>query len=105
MRQRDGSICPLLTCPAAERTLYPVDPWRDWRTGEAKHLGDLWSLRKKGRTALCILVGHPLGSEARVVVDGDLVRSEHFKDTKRMLDTTASWRSAFESKGWSDAGA
>lgn len=89
-----------LTCFANQRNVVSVEHWQDYKTGQPKHLGDLWSLRKKGRTALCILVGHPLGSEARVIVDGDLVRSEHFKDTKQMLDTTEEWRKAFEQKGW-----
>jgi hypothetical protein len=72
-----------------------VEDWQDWRTGQPKHLGDLWTLEKKGREALCVLVGHPLGSEARILVDGDLIRSEHFKNGKEMLDATSEWRRAF----------
>jgi hypothetical protein len=41
-----------------------------------------------------------LGSEAWVLVDGDLVRSEHFKDGAEMIDTIDEWRAAFETKGW-----
>lgn len=76
-----------------------MEHWQDWRNGKPRHLGELWTLQKKRRIAACILVGHPLGSEARVLVDEELVRSEHFKDGEEMLDTTDGWRRAFEEKG------
>lgn len=77
-----------------------MEPWRDLRTRQPKVLGDVWTLTKKGRRAICILVGHPLGTEARVVIDGEVYRTEAFRDSKAMVDATWKWRQAFEEKGW-----
>ena len=74
--------------------------WQDYRTGQPKHLGDLWALEKNGRKAICVLVGHPLGSEARVTVDGEFKRSAVFKDSKEMIDAMDEWRRLFEANGW-----
>lgn len=77
-----------------------MDEWRDWQTGQPKHLGDLWTLRKVGREAACVLVGHPLGVELRVSVGGELQRSQAFKDGVDAIALADEWRAAFEAKGW-----
>lgn len=63
-------------------------------------MGEVWTLKKGARAALCALQGHPLGVEARVLVDGEVHRTEAFRDSKQMIDTTCEWRRAFEAKGW-----
>lgn len=77
-----------------------TEHWQDWQTGRAKDLGLVWALRKGAHTARCILQGHPFGVEAVVLVDGDVQRTEAFRDTKALIDATADWRAAFEAKGW-----
>ena len=77
-----------------------MEEWLDWRTNQPKHLGDLWTLRKGARTAACVLVGHPIGSELRVSVDGDLRRSEAFRNGTEAVTTADDWRAQFEAKGW-----
>lgn len=76
-----------------------MEHWQD-AYGRAKDLGDLWRLEKNGRQAICVLVGHPLGQEVRVTVDGDFKRSAVFKDSKEMIDTMDEWRRLFEANGW-----
>lgn len=78
-----------------------TEHWQDYRTGRAKDLGLVWTLRKGAHTATCILQGHPIGIEARVLLDGDVQATAAFKDTKAMIDQTTAWREAFEVKGWS----
>lgn len=77
-----------------------TEPWQDIY-GHAKDLGEVWALKKGPRVVRCVLQGHPIGSEARILVDDALVSTQAFRDTKTMVDTTTSWREAFESKGWS----
>lgn len=78
-----------------------MEHWRDYRTGLARDLGEVWRLQKAGREARCVLQGHPIGVEARIVIDGDVQRTEAFRDQKAMIDTTTIWRERFEEKGWS----
>lgn len=77
-----------------------MDEWRDCRTGGPKHLANLWVLTKGARTATCVLVGHPMGSELRVDVDSDLKRSEAFKNGADAILAADDWRARFEAKGW-----
>lgn len=81
-----------------EPRLY-TEPWQDMY-GRAKDLGVVWVLRKGQREARCVLQGHPCGVEARILIDDDLRRTEAFRDTKAMIDTTTAWREAYEAKGW-----
>lgn len=76
-----------------------MEDWQD-NCGQAKDLGEVWTLRKDARTARCVLQGYPVGIEARIVVDDELQRSEAFRDSKAMVDATWEWRRAFEAKGW-----
>lgn len=82
-----------------ERPLH-VESWQDFRTGQAKDLGEVWTLVKGGRQARCALQGHPFGIEAHVLVDGELHRTQAFRNQQAMIDETAAWREAFEAKGW-----
>lgn len=83
----------------SDRRLLHVDHWQD-ASGDAKDLGEVWTLQKGRRTARCVLQGHPLGIEARILVDDEVHRTEAFRDSKAMVDATADWRAAFERKGW-----
>jgi hypothetical protein len=80
-----------------------VEHWQD-STGQAKDLGVVWVLRKGAHEARCVLQGHPLGIEARVLVDGEVIATKAFRDrdrsSKAMIDETWEWRKAFEAKGW-----
>lgn len=67
--------------------------------GNRSILATSWTLEKNGREAIRVLVGHPLGSEARVLVDDDLIRSEHFKDGKERLGATAEWQERLQAHG------
>lgn len=77
-----------------------MEHWQDWNTGRAKDLGEVWVLIKNGRTARCSLQGHPIGTEARITLDGDVIATKAFRDQKAMIDETAAWREAYEAKGW-----
>lgn len=74
----------------------------DWQDGygRAKDLGEVWRLHKSAHTARCLLQGHPIGIEARVLVDDEVQRTQAFRDSKAMVDATWEWRRAFEGKGW-----
>jgi hypothetical protein len=76
-----------------------VEHWQDAH-GRAKDLGVVWELTKCGRIARCVLQGHPLGTEARVLVDAELISTKAFRDPKVLVDETWEWRKAFEGKGW-----
>jgi len=47
----------------------------EWN-GQAKHLTDVWRLRKGDRQALRTLSTHPIGGEIRVTVDGELLQRQ-----------------------------
>lgn len=83
-----------------------MEHWQDWRTGQPKHLDDLWTLTKDGREASCILVGHPVGMEVRVSVDGELKRSQAFRSGggTDAVSTADDWRRQFERLGWAATG-
>lgn len=82
-----------------DRPLLRTEHWQDDH-GHAKDLGTVWTLRKGNHVARCVLQGHPIGTEARVLIDSELHRTEAFRDTKSMIDATFEWRVAFESRGW-----
>ncbi len=85
--------------PDDDERLRRTELWQD-PSGRAKELGEVWTLAKRGRTACCLLQGHPLGTEARVLVDDELISSKVFRDPKALVDETAAWREAYEEKGW-----
>ncbi len=77
----------------------PFEHWQD-DFGCAKDLGTVWVLGKGRHVARCVLQGHPIGTEARVLIDDVLQRTQAFRDPKQMVDVTWEWRTAFEDKGW-----
>lgn len=84
-----------------------MEHWQDIH-GRARDLGVVWILRKDTHEARCILQGHPVGIEARVLIDGEIHRTQAFrgrKDSKEMIDATWEWRTAFEAKDWRDPNA
>lgn len=81
-----------------ERRLH-TEHWQD-DFGRAKDLGVVWVLYKRGRTARCVLQGHPVGTEARILIDDDVLSTKAFKDSRTLVDETWEWRKAFEAKGW-----
>lgn len=83
-----------------------VEHWQDDLTGTAKDLGEVWCLEKNGHTVRCVLQGHPIGIEARVLIDEEIHRTQAFrgrKDSREMINATWEWRKAFEEKGWTKA--
>ena len=82
-----------------------TEHWQD-AYGRAKDLGLVWELVKGTHVARCVLQGHPLGIEARVLIDDEIHRTEAFKDrdktSKALVDATWEWRQAFEAKGWTE---
>lgn len=92
---------------AVSGAAYPacvMDDWKDWKTSQPKNLGELWTLTKRGHSATCVLVGHPKGSEVRVEIDGELQRSEAFREGALAVAASQDWRRLFEEKGWTEAG-
>ena len=79
--------------------LWRGESWQDAH-GQPKELGEVWRLRKGKREAACVLQGHPIGMEARVLVDDEVISTKAFRDSAMMIDETAAWRAAFEGKGW-----
>lgn len=79
--------------------LLGVALWQD-DYGRAKDLGEIWRLRRGASVASCVLQGHPLGTEARILIDGHLQRTEAFRESAAMIEATWTWRAALEAKGW-----
>lgn len=77
-----------------------MEEWQDWKTGEPKALGELWTLRKRTHEVSCVLVGHPVGSELRLLIDGRFERSQAFREGAKAVVQAAEWRELFEAKGW-----
>jgi hypothetical protein len=77
----------------------PSFEFRPW-DGEARKISDVWTLRKKEHLADCDLWTHPIGAEARVTVDGELLRSEAKRDGLTVVDLALDWKQQFHEKGW-----
>lgn len=56
----------------------------EWQ-GVTRELGTAWRLTKGTRSACCVLVNHPLGWELRLEIDGELIRSQTFREADRAL--------------------
>ena len=69
--------------------------------GTPRELGELFA-PKKGRVhrAKCIIVTHSLGLELRLPLNGELHRSQVFREDARLLDEGDAWKSALEVRGW-----
>jgi hypothetical protein len=63
-------------------------------------LAELWTLRKSGRHARCVLVEHPAGVELRVMVDAQLVFSQVHLADGLARDAAIDHQRDFEALGW-----
>lgn len=83
-----------------DRPLRRIEHWQN-ADGEPKELGEAWRMVKGRRVCRCVIVGHPLGQEARIEIDDEVLPfSQVCKTTKDLADITAEWRAGFEAKGW-----
>lgn len=85
-----------------DRPLRRIEYWQN-ADGEPKDLGEAWRVTKNGHVARCAIVGHPLGHEVRMYVDGEpLPMTQVCKSTEAIAAVTEDWRAAFLTKGWSN---
>lgn len=73
-----------------------IPPW----DGQAREVGEVWTLTKGSRLAVCALWTHPSGGEARVTVDGEWQRGEAGRDGLALVDLALEWKAQFQEKGW-----
>jgi len=71
----------------------------EW-TGVAHHLAEMWRLNKTNRTARCNLRSHPYGWELVLEVDGELVRSQAFRESDPVFDAANEWKDKMLGTGW-----
>jgi hypothetical protein len=74
-------------------------------SGTAIKGGDLFTLMKRkagvSHTAVCELWSHQLGWELRLLVSGELQRSQVCRTADEWLEVRDLWRTAMLDKGWS----
>jgi len=67
--------------------------------------GDLFTLAKQkvgtDHTAVCELWSHQLGWDLRLVVGGELQRSQVCRTDPEWLETSETWKAAMRERGWS----
>jgi hypothetical protein len=77
---------------------------REHWNGQPTHLGDLFRVHRmreeKRLDAVCQLWTHTLGWEVRLEINGDLQRSEVFRDQDAVLTAGEQWKAAMVQKGW-----
>ena len=77
---------------------------RPYWNGESLKLRELWIVRKtrEGRAhfAVCMLFSHLFGWELRLLIDGELQRSQVCCSEEEWLDTGDAWKAAMAEKGW-----
>jgi hypothetical protein len=76
-------------------------PQREYWTGEETELDDAWTLQKGERTARCVLMSHLFGHELRLLIDGELRRSQVCRSVEEILTTHEAWKAAMIEKSWS----
>lgn len=71
-------------------------------TGEPRDLGDLFTLEKSGRRAVCKLISHQFGWECRLFIgqQEEVVQTQVCRTEADVFDTTENWKAAFQEKGW-----
>ena len=71
-------------------------------TGEPKDLGELFTLRKDGREAVCKLVTHLFGWECRLYIGQheEIVQSQVCRTDDEVLTTGETWKAALQKRGW-----
>lgn len=79
-----------------------VEHWQNI-DGTPKQLGEAWRLTKRELVARCVILGHPVGQEVRVLIDEEpLAMTQTCKTTADIANVTAEWKRAFELKGWEE---
>jgi hypothetical protein len=66
----------------------------------AADVGELWRLTKGTHLAVCSLWTYPLGSEARLDVDGEMLRTQAGRYAMALVDVAREWKAQFQEKGW-----
>ena len=74
-------------------------PQRKFWSGNAVHLDDVWTLRKRNHVVQCKLFTHPFGWELRLEV-GELFMTQVCKSDREIEDVFAAWKAAMILKGW-----
>jgi hypothetical protein len=72
---------------------------RSW-DGTPREQAFVWLLQKGRSRARCALWSHPLGWELRVTINGELLRSQAYREADDVLSDVADWRQQFAAKGW-----
>ena len=72
---------------------------REFWNGNAVHLGDVWTLRKRDHVVPCKLFTHQFGWELRLEV-GELFMTQVCKSDREIEDVSAGWKAAMVEKGW-----
>lgn len=70
---------------------------------EPHRFSTCWKLRNESiGEATCELWSHPLGRELRLDVNGELIRSEVFRERLAWADVAVAWKRAMVAKGWQE---
>lgn len=74
---------------------------RDWH-GFPIHLGELFTVRKNGVEAYCMLRTHQFGWELclQVGLNRDFLQTKVCQTQDQVLDTTDEWKAGMLAKGW-----
>lgn len=68
--------------------------------GVARVVSEVWRLRKGTHRAICSLLTHPIGAEARLVINGELERSHAGRSALIVVELALDWKERFQEKGW-----
>ena len=72
-------------------------------TTRAKHpqdVGTLWILRRAARAARCLLIAWSGGWEVRVVVDGEILKTQRCARGEGAFALAARWKGQMLEQGW-----
>lgn len=68
--------------------------------GQAAKQGDTFRMAKDEHRAVCELWSHQFGWELKLLVDGELRRSQVCREQDIVFATFEGWREAMNEKGW-----
>ena len=66
----------------------------------AADVGELWRPTKGTHLAVCSLWTYPLGGEARLDVDGEMLRTQAGGYPMALVDVARDWKAQYQEKGW-----
>jgi hypothetical protein len=72
----------------------------EWMSSNGVERTELWTLTKGKRVASCSYSGHPLGFELRCDVDGEMRRTQVFRELEPMKLEAHAWFEAFGATAW-----